>query len=539
MRYISEWKIVRRGRIGRLRDCIAAALLLIAIVASACGDSAQPANVFSTPIAGNPASSVDSAGSQSEIGSTPASAPAAAISSPAAAVSVPAPASASAPANPYGPPTLDERIFFADAIAIVRPISAEAGFLTVKHEQDEILYSPVIQSRLEVIEYLKGDGDSEIIVEVNSPYIDTYSRPEQAIQTAENNLDTQVSSFEGDMGVVFLALPRYSDVVEVLDTSLKTNESEWMQYDSQLEIFSADGDIGSVSTTFSAASGYSSAVDAGVKAFSIDELRERIDAMEALLKEGEGIEGYKECIESKLLFENYRRKHEDTLSSVFDVEPFPSGLPADFAVDEFSTIYWYTGDNAHLFHYGDYQITTTRPIPAGAYEVYAQYQKSEWLPCDYVSPPVTWRYNFESAEGTLHEAFFDPVDIDEAVGAGGDSGVLRPESFESEEGETVMERIVWSEGQVEMELSPSTALIDYRIDFIALEGSVSLRLDFDDAVTLADDDDVATFAWGVCEQPWQHGDLLMLRIAEGIPDDGVQATNDPECLATTPEPTAE
>ena len=160
------------------------------------------------------------------------------------------------------------------------------------------------------------------------------------------------------------------------------------------------------------------------------------------------------------------------------------------------------------------------------------------MPCDYVPPPDTWRYNFESANGTLHEVFFDPVDIDRAVGADSDSGVLKPERFESEEGETVMERIVWSEGQMEMELSPDTDLDDYRMDFIALDGSVALRLDFDDAATLSDDDDAATFAWGVCEQPWQDGDLLMLRIAEGIPNDGIAATNDADCLAALLEQTS-
>ena len=121
------------------------------------------------------------------------------------------------------------------------------------------------------------------------------------------------------------------------------------------------------------------------------------------------------------------------------------------------------------------------------------------------------------------------------MGADGESGVLQPEWFESEEGETVIERIAWSEGQVEMELSPATDLDDYRMDFIALDGSVALRLDFDSAVALADDVDVATLAWGVCSQPWSDGDLLMLRIAEDIPDDGIDATNDPECLDALPE----
>ena len=57
-----------------------------------------------------------------------------------------------------------------------------------------------------------------------------------------------------------------------------------------------------------------------------------------------------------------------------------------------------------------------------------------------------------------------------------------------------------------------------------------IRIVFDGASEVVDEDEVATFAWGVCDQPWGAGDLLMLRIASGIPDDGVEATNDPECL---------
>ena len=67
----------------------------------------------------------------------------------------------------------------------------------------------------------------------------------------------------------------------------------------------------------------------------------------------------------------------------------------------------------------------------------------------------------------------------------------------------------------------------YRLDFIVLDGSVSLRLNFNDADE-AEEDGTVTLKWGVCEQPWKAEDLLMLRIAKGIPEDGVVATNDSE-----------
>ena len=225
---------------------------------------------------------------------------------------------------------------------------------------------------------------------------------------------------------------------------------------------------------------------------------------------------------------------------MFDIATFPSGLPAGSIVHEFDVNIhrqWFTADNARLFDFGDNRVTITRPIPAGGYEVESHFQRVEWVPCGYVPPPTIWRYNFDSAADTLHEAFFDPVALGDAVGADGTSGVLKPASFAFDGVDAAIRRIIWNEGQVWMALSPHTTLPNHHIDFIALDGSVSLRLDFDNTIESVDkDDEVAILFWDVCVQPWQDGDLLMLRIAEGTQDDGVQATNDPECLTAVPEP---
>ena len=541
---LAQELFMHRRRHWYLWGCISA-LLCIAVVASACSTSPQPASMAYTAIpetssSVSKANVADSgsatsqftapAGGRSQTGPAAVSVPTPAISAPEPAVSVPAPAAVSVPASPYGPPSLDEIIFNTDVIAIVRPISAEPGTLTLHDTEGQTGYSPVVQARYEIVEYLKGDGDSEIIVNANDFTI-TMPSAEEALQAAESNLAAQISKLDGGEGVVFLRHAQYPD--GVLDISRKASDTEWRQYNAQAGLFSAAGGISAVSTINSA----SVAGAEQREEFSLHELRERIEAMESLLREGEGIEGWEECIEAKLLHENYLSTWE--FPSAFDVGPFPSGLPADSIVDEFSNRYpkqWFTGDNALLFYYGDYQITTTRPIPAGAYEVYAHFQEAQWMPCDYVAPPTTWRYNFESAEGVVHEAFFDPLDIAAAVGADDENGVLRPEWFETDDdGETVIERIEWRDGQVQMELSPSVDLDDYRMDFIALDGSVALRLYSEDAIEAVDDDEVATLAWGVCEQPWEDGDLLMLRIATGDPDDGVQATNDAECLAAAQE----
>ncbi|MXY45493.1 MAG: hypothetical protein F4Y44_00605 [Chloroflexi bacterium] len=477
---------------------------------------------------------------------------------------------ASSAPNPYGPLSLDERIFFADVIAIVLPISTEAGVLTVDGLNSETLYSPVVQSRFEVIEYLKGDGDSEIIVDKKDLRA-LVSSDEQALQTAENEVSAQLSELGSGDAVVFLQLLEHNSDF-VLDTTLKSSGGDWRQHNSQTGLFSVDGDVGGASATFSIASGLGTSASAGSEAFSIYELRERIKAMDTLLREGEGIEGWKECIKSKLLYANYlrtyRATHGEDPPDTAELGPLPSGQPAGFTVHSGHRIgigydkEWLSGDDSRFFKVllleggqiisPDYwatrdQVTTyyieiraTRPLYSGLYEIDRYGQDPEEIPCEFVQPPSTWRFTFESAEGTLHEAFFDPVALGDAVGADGASGVLKPVSFALDGSGATIERIDWIDGQVRMSLAPHTALPDHHIDFIALDGSVSLQLDFDDAVEVEDTDGNRTLVWGVCEQPWNDGDLLMLRISES-PADLAGVTFNADCapspqLTPTPAP---
>ena len=80
-------------------------------------------------------------------------------------------------------------------------------------------------------------------------------------------------------------------------------------------------------------------------------------------------------------------------------------------------------------------------------------------------------------------------------------------------------------------------LADKHIDFLALDASIALRLDFDDATVVTEQDNIKSLTWGVCKQPWKAGDLLMLRISESD-GDVAGATSDESCLPTTPTPTA-
>ena len=287
---------------------------------------------------------------------------------------------------------------------------------------------------------------------------------------------------------------------------------------------------------------------------SLSGLRSRIDAMADLLEDGEGIEGYAECVEHRFMYERrpYTPHHVE--------ERMDSGLPAgsvfadiwDFpGLDHF--INYFKGPDKHLFK--DEKIDSNndpadgyrlesrsrRPLPRGNYELEYYDVPLVALPCGYAPLASYWTIHVTAPAGTLHEAFFDPAAIGGGAGADKDNGVLKPTAFSLADGTGVsLQSVAWNPSAVEMRLAPHTPLAGYHADFIALDGAVSLRLDFDDASETGEGDSRG-LSWRVCVQPWRGGDLLMLRISEsppGLPG----ATRDTDCAAaptaTVAAPTA-
>ncbi len=235
-----------------------------------------------------------------------------------------------------------------------------------------------------------------------------------------------------------------------------------------------------------------------------------------------------------------------------------SGLPAGTVVFEsdkavygegWETKLEYLGDDAGLFvqgemtvHYtmkydlqfsslavlktinlkaGSEPLLTVRPLPSGVYELTSNFWSVEFLSCDtYVSSkPLIVTVNAPS--GTLHEAFFDPVTVGTAIGADSTNGVLKPTAFtDGNSASATLQRIAWEApstgsgqaGAVKLKLTPHTGLANHVVDFIALDGKVILSLDAADATVDAASN---TLSWSVSSQPWEDGDMLMLRIHYG------------------------
>ena len=204
-----------------------------------------------------------------------------------------------------------------------------------------------------------------------------------------------------------------------------------------------------------------------------------------------------------------------TAESVLNVRVYFEGTDPGivrYRVDNFRT----EGREGNRAIRYDFTMETTRPLPAGEYQYYLEYDPLEPPACtlvsEYDSREFDYRVTVTAPERTLHEAFFDPVDIGTAIGADGSNGVLDPDAFSLDGATTTISSLKWQDGAVTMTLNPTASLADYAIDFIDTTGTTTLSLTSDNASTTA-------LTWTVPDKPWSDGDLLMLRIHKPISND--------------------
>ena len=158
-------------------------------------------------------------------------------------------------------------------------------------------------------------------------------------------------------------------------------------------------------------------------------------------------------------------------------------------------------------------METVRPLPSGFYNFTWKYHRAEYVLC---APDVFYNHTVNvtvtAPAGTLHEAFFDPVTVGSAIAADPTNGVLKPTSFtDANNASATLQRIAYESNTVKLTLTPHTGLANHVLDFIALDGKISLSLDANEATVDAANN---TLIWPVMPQPWKDGDKLMLRIRE-------------------------
>ena len=423
--------------------------------------------------------------------------------------------------------------------------------------------------RFRVHEYLKGSGANEISASVSSGFHDTEALAQADIPALRANHDTR---WDNRQAIVFLyeepTGDKYlggKDRYQVSSLYFRSWLPEAQETSSRsLSSGSDPSFILALSGTTAGGALRSASVSNG-DSIRLSALKTRISEVEAEANVG-GTDEYRACVERAY---RYHRKHAaleeaGQLRSTINYGPIKSGMPEALVYHrvEYGWTYentsessigrhWFEGPDADVVKYkvtdwsrsrsGRFsgkstyvgQIVTARPLPADTYVFFYNRYVPAQLVCNKFSPLETNRHTLRltavSPPRTLHEAFFDPVDIATAVGADGANGVLEPNAFSLDGATTTISSLKWQDGAVTMTLSPTASLADYAIDFIDVTGATTLSLTSDNASTTA-------LTWTVPDKPWSDGDLLILRIHKPISNDatlsglalsGVDLTFDP------------
>ena len=469
-----------------------------------------------------------------------------------------------APIIYLGPTSLEERILASPVIARVRLDSttstAESG---TTYEGQK--YLAILEFNFSVQEYLKGSGVTNIVaVWAAAPFFDTRQEAEAALPDIVAIRDNQWDNREA---IVFLQNSEtHLPSTEQADRYYLAWGGSWTIPDDGYSIASlhnklwlpAEAAIGAPSQPSGDQQGFLLDVPPATgtaSTITLGEMKSRISAVTARFNAVDS-EEYRECVRLTYEYEardrHYWATYPDRSGSVYGNAPpheheLDSGLAMgrilyedDFGfgqtADKLNQL-WIDGGDAAVFNveFGETvphdqsgdgvhdsfkftrQIASARPLPEGVYRFHYNFRGTIFVPCDGHTDRYEWTVTVNAPEGTLHEAFFDPVTDGTAVAADSTNGVLEPATFTDANGASAtIERIAWEpgtggSGTVKLKLSPHDGIAGNTVNFIALDGSVPLSLQVADATV---DATTGTLSWTVTSQPWQSGDELMLRVRE-------------------------
>ena len=458
-----------------------------------------------------------------------------------------------------GVTTLEERILRADVIvrARVRSKTASSRWRN-KRTRTSPIYLSYVDFTFDVLETLKGSVGDTVVVElkavgrfdyeVESGWSESAAEAERrAAEWMSNEYDSQ---WESRDAILFLVnISNTSEYTRITTKGRPSNvqfafvgddlggtPASHVNGHDYFSISSANNKVWLPATTTASGAGMfyleepseadgtvAGDSEGGDSDITLAALRTTIktetDAIDS------SIPGHKECLVVKKWDKRLGRSGT-TGSGSYDID---SGSLAGTVVYERiigASVYWsyiLFGEDASLFETEesdddtdpvngfDRLLKTIRPLPQGQYIIEEAKQQDSMVPCGYIPDErIRWAINVVAPEGTLHELFFDPVTDGTAVAADSANGVLKPASFtDTNNASASLQRIEWASGTVKMKLSPHTGLTGQTVDFIELDGSVSLSLDVADATVDAANN---TLSWSVSSQLWHDGDKLMLRI---------------------------
>ena len=488
-----------------------------------------------------------------------------------------------------GRPSLDERILEAEIIARARLRSvAAAGAYVARYRADpegQRAYLPALDFTFEVLEYLRGSGDSTLVARAygrteHEPWGEPATEAE-AIGIATSTLMAfRDSRWDDREAIVFLRRP-ITEGEPYLLGELSTDQNKRLNrtlvskttvaddwYQSWLPDASSGGgasgvtkDSRGVKTTMgqrflledpaatstassegSAGSGLrgimSDVASSTVPTISKSGLKAQIALMD---QEVAGHTGAPSDVVRRCLVAKHRntrwansRKAAGIYLWVWDYQA-GSGLPSGTRIGDhphshivlenirrgYTVRDWFTG-SAHLFRADAGVLYTARPLPAGEYKTY--YNFSLW--------------DYDCGQDAPRD---DENEVILKVTA--PDGTLAESFFDpyasstAVVGTTTVGAISWRAGRVTADLTIDVT--GHALDFIGLDGTTTLSLIVADATESA-----GVLTWTAPTQPWSAGDKLMLRVRRHeapTPTPTPTATPTPTPTATptpTPAPTA-
>ena len=443
--------------------------------------------------------------------------------------------------------TLRERIAGADVVArvafqsvgqVVESAPAVRG--------DDTVYVIALEYRFRVIEYLMGTGADQI-VGIASDLLHEYETREQAEASTEDFVSKRDTRWDNREAVVFFKKTLWRIRPHSTDQTgryvLGVMRHPYPDLDgSYLDSYTISSRVNKgwlPAATTTGGSTYlmddpASAVSGRAPTITLAALKAEIAAVEAEMAAGGGTEAYRRCIWLKYNWENNEKSVHDANDGWTPRRIEVGSGQAPSASVQYEGIhrgsnvqYWLEGEDAALFAIPSIgRVQAVRPLPAGEYRYVYLDRSPKFNICDAYPEVAKKRFRrimmAVPPEGVLHELFFDPVTVGNTVAADSANGVLKPESFTDANGASAtIESISYEPpagsdqtGTVKLEVDPHTGLANHVVDFIELDGLVSLSLKVAGATV---DSANNTLSWSVSSQPWEDGDKLMVRIREGLP----------------------
>ena len=461
----------------------------------------------------------------------------------------------------FGEESIEERIAKADIVVTARldRTTTEVATTTAEHWSGK--YYPALRFHLTVSEYLNGSGANSITVLTVQGV--TYDTEKEAEDAAPGIVATRDATWDDREAILFLTEEHRSDIFSASvqganDYYLATGGPYQDMYSlhnryRKLWLPSAGTPATGDDQEFLLAV---PEPNIDTPTITLGELKRRITAVNAKLNAGDGSDAYKGCIAATYQSERQERvRMSGSSAQSRNFEPtwdgtFAPGQPAGAEVYKYDPGWaqpaekksqlWLDGRDAALFAVKlgdlrpgpdrdrdgqsdgfefDQSVVSARPLPAGTYEFNHNVIPWFYLACERT---VTFAIteNVTAPSGVLHEMFFDPVAVGSTVAADDTNGVLKPATFTDANGaSSTLSSISYESGTVKVEVTtgsgsgtrPDDALSGHVLDFIELDGTVSLSLDVGEATVDAPND---TLSWSVESQPWKDGDLLMVRVYE-------------------------